>query len=208
MVMFALLGDIQFQVIDSPEMLESVRRFEYAEHRVVEARPRLQWLAADLETITLTMLFHASMTNPSAQLAALLAAGADHQARALVLGNGVVRGFFVVESIATSAIQLAADAAPIAIRARTVLREWVAGAESDPGAPPIPAFVPLGLAPVAVDYVSPIAAGAAGAAAYLAPTFNQPGVSPLVDNPLPTGATGTSLSFADVPAGSIVRAPQ
>ncbi|HLK85063.1 MAG TPA: phage tail protein [Candidatus Binataceae bacterium] len=206
--MFALLGDIQFQVIDSPEMLESVRRFEYAEHRVVEARPRLQWLAADLETITLTMLFHASMTNPSAQLAALLAAGADHQARALVLGNGVVRGFFVVESIATSAIQLAADAAPIAIRARTVLREWVAGAESDPGAPPIPAFVPLGLAPVAVDYVSPIAAGAAGAAAYLAPTFNQPGVSPLVDNPLPTGATGTSLSFADVPAGSIVRAPQ
>ena len=206
--MFALLGDIQFQVIDSPEALESVRRFDYAEHRVVESRPRLQWLAADLETITLTMLFHASVTNPSAQLAALLAAGADHQARALVLGNGVVRGFFVVESVATSTIQLAADATPIAIRARTVLREWVAGAESDPAAPPIPTFVPLALAPVAVEYISPIAAGAAGAAAYLAPTFNQPGVSPLVDNPLPTGAGGTNLSFADVPAGAIVRAPQ
>ncbi len=205
--MFALLGDIQFQVIDSPQMLESVRRFDYAEHRVIESTPRLQWIGAELETIALTMLFHASVTNPSAQLAALLAAGADHQARALVLGNGVVRGFFVVVSVATSAIQLAADATPIAIRARTVLREWVAGAELDPAAPPIPAFVPLGLAPVAVAYTSPVAAGAA-AAAYLEPTFNQPGVSPLVENPLPTGAPGTSLSFADVPAGSIVRAPQ
>jgi hypothetical protein len=40
------------------------------------------------------MLFHISFTDPAAQLAALLAAADDHQARALVLGNGVFRGFF------------------------------------------------------------------------------------------------------------------
>jgi phage protein U len=96
--MFALLGEISFEVIGSPEVFESSRRFDYAEHRVVEDRPRLQWLAADLESITLAMLFHISFTDPAAQLAALLAAADDHQARALVLGNGVFRGFFVVES--------------------------------------------------------------------------------------------------------------
>jgi phage protein U len=114
--MFALLGEIPFEVLGSPETFESSRHFDYAEHRVIEDRPRLQWLAAELESITLAMLFHTSFTYPAPQLAALLAAANDHQARALVLGNGSFRGFFVVESVATSDIQLGADAAPVAIR--------------------------------------------------------------------------------------------
>jgi phage protein U len=205
--MFALLGEIPFEVLGSPEMFESSRRFDYAEHRVVEDRPRLQWLAAELESITLTMLFHTSFTDPAAQLAALLIAANDHQARALVLGNGTFRGFFVVESVTTSDIQLGADAAPIAIRVQANLREWAPGSEFDPAAPPRLATVPLGLAPVAISYSLPAALVGAGvpAANYAAPTFNRPGVSPLVDNPLPGGAGGPNLSYIDVPAVVIVR---
>jgi phage protein U len=208
--MFALLGEIYFEVIGSPEIFESSRRFDYAEHRVVEDRPRLQWLAAELESITLAMLFHTSFTDPAVQLAALLAAADDHQARALVLGNGVFRGFFVVEAVATSDIQLGADAAPVAIRIRTRLREWAPGSELDPAAPTRPTTALLGLAPVAISYSSPAALLGTGtpAASYTAPTFNQPGVSPLVDNPLPGGARGPNLSYADVPAAAIVRAPR
>jgi phage protein U len=208
--MFALLGEIAFQVIGSPEGFESSRSFDYAEHRVVEDLPRLQWLAAGLESIALEMLFHASFTDPAVQLAALLAAGADHQARALVLGNGVFRGFFVVESVATRDIQLGADATPIAIRVRASLREWAPGAELDPAAPPRPSSPPLGLAPVAINYSSPaeLAGSDTQAANYTAPTFNQPGVSPLVENPLPGGASGPNLSFGDVPPAVIVRSPQ
>ncbi|MGA7760930.1 MAG: phage tail protein [Candidatus Binataceae bacterium] len=208
--MFALLGEISFEVIGSHEVFESSRRFYYAEHRVVEDRPRLQWLAAELESITLAMLFHTSFTDPAAQLASLLAAADDHQARALVLGNGVFRGFFVVASVATSDIQLGADATPIAIRVRTSLREWVPGSEFDPSAPPQLASAPLGIAPVAISYSSPAALLGTGApaASYTAPTFNQPGVSPLVDNPLPGGAGGPDLSYTDVPAAAIVRSSQ
>jgi phage protein U len=209
-VMFALLGEISFTVIGSPELLESSRRFDYAEHRVVEDRPLLQWLASGLETITLAMLFHASFTDPAAQLGALLAAGEDHQARALVLGNGVFRGFFVVESVATSDIQLAADATPIAIRVRTSLREWVPGFALDPTAPPQPSSVPLGIAPVAINYSLPgaLLSAASPTESYTAPTFTQPGVSALVDNPLPGGAGGPNLSYTDVPASTIVRSTQ
>jgi phage protein U len=208
--MFALLGEISFQAIGSPETFESSRRFNYAEHRVVEGRPRLQWLAAELERITIAMLFHASFTNPAAQLAALLTAGDDHQARALVLGNGVFRGYFVVEAIATSDIQLADDATPLAIRVRTSLREWAPGSEFDPAAPPRPENALLGIAPVAISYNSPAALLEAGGSApsYAAPTFNQPGVSPLVDNPLPGGARGPNLSYTDMAAAAIVRAPR
>src|ERR1700736_5706106 len=150
--MFALLGEISFQVIGSPATFESSRRFDYAEHRVVEDRPRLQWLAAELESITLAMLFHASFTDPAAQLEAMLTAANDHQARALVLGNGTFRGFFVVESVATSDVQLGADATPIAIRVQANLREWAPGSEFDPAAPPRLDTVPLGAVPGAISY--------------------------------------------------------
>ncbi|HVB82183.1 MAG TPA: phage tail protein [Candidatus Binataceae bacterium] len=209
--MFALFGEIPFQVIGSPEILESSRRFDYAEHRVVEDRPRLQWLAAELESITLAMLFHASFTDPALQLEALLAAGYDHQARALVLGNGTFRGFFVVESVVTSAIQLGADATPIAIRVQAKLREWAPGSEFDPAAPPLLAAVPLAIAAVSISYSSPAALlgkSGASAASYSAPTFSQPGVSALVDNPLPGGQNGPNLSYTDVLAAAIVRSPQ
>lgn len=208
--MFALFGEIPFEAIGSPEAFESSRRFDYAEHRVVEGRPRLQWIADGLETITLAMLFHVSFTNPIVQFALLLAATEDHQARALVLGNGVFRGLFVVVSVETSDIQLAADASPIAIRARVQLREWVPGAALDPAAPPLPAILPLGLAPATIIYSTPsaVAGVVAPPTAYVAPTFMRPGVSPLVDNPAPSGPGGPELSYADVPAAAIVRSAQ
>jgi phage protein U len=205
--MFALLGEIPFAVIGSPEAFETSRRFEYAEQRVVEDRPRLQWLGDGLETITLAMLFHASFTDPAAQYDALLAAAEDHQARALVLGNGAFRGFFVVEALAASNLQLAADATPLAIRVRVRLREWAPGAELDPTMPPRPAGVPLGLAPAPISFIlpAPASGAAAPATSYVAPIFALPGVSALIDNPAPTGPAGPEVSYADVPPSMIVR---
>jgi phage protein U len=206
--MFALLGEIPFAVIASPEALESSRRFQYAEQRVIEDRPRLQWVGDGLECITLAMLFHASFTNPAVQYEALLAAARDHQARALVFGNGVFRGFFVVEAVASSGVQLAADASPLAIRMRVRLREWVP--EFDPAAPPRPAFAPLGLAPAPISFSLPAAVFTAAAAAtgYVAPVFGLPGASALVDNPAPSGPAGPEVSYTDVPASAIVRSPR
>jgi phage protein U len=208
--MFALLGEIPFEVVGSPESVESARRFVYAEHQVVEDRPRLQWIADGLETISLGMLLHVSFTNPTLQFAALLAAAEDHQARALVLGNGLFRGFFVVEEVATRDIHLGADASPIAIRASLRLREWSPGAELDPGAPPRPTTIPLGIAPLAINYSVP--APAIGASlpqeSYVAPTFTEPGVSPLVNNPAPSRPLSAGLSYSDVPPQTIVRSTQ
>lgn len=206
--MFALLGEIPFAVIGSPETFESSRRFEYAEQRVIEDRPRLQWVGDGLEALTLAMLFHASFTDPAVQYAALLAAAQDHQARALVFGNGAFRGFFVVEAVSSSDVQLAADASPLAIRVRVRLREWAP--EFDPAAPPQPAFVPLGIAPAPISFTLPATTFGATAPAtgYVAPVFGLPGVSALVQNPTPSGPAGPEVSYTDVPASAIVRSAQ
>ncbi len=47
--MFALFGEIVFELLTSPDGIESLRSWDYAEHRVVEDRPKLQWIADDLE---------------------------------------------------------------------------------------------------------------------------------------------------------------
>jgi phage protein U len=82
------------------------------------------------------MLFHASYIDPAAQLAALIAAGSDHSARALVFGNGDHRGYFVVTEIQTASTQMDAAGAPIAITVNATLRQWAPGSEIDPNAPP------------------------------------------------------------------------
>ncbi len=99
--MFAVLGVIPFEVVGSPEALSDSHRYDYAELRVVQDRPRLQWLADELETIQLQMLFHLSFTDPAANLLLLLQTAETHAALPLVFGNGDFRGYFVITQVET-----------------------------------------------------------------------------------------------------------
>jgi phage protein U len=196
--MFAELGLIRFQVLGSPENIAAEQRYGYAELQVVQARPRLQWLADELERLTLDLMFHAAFTDPTAQLTALRAAAQTHEAMPLVFGNGVLRGYFVIESIATRAAQLAADGTPVAVTVRMELKEYALDALIDPSAPPVPLFAPLALVTTSA------AAGATAGAAAPAPLLPA-GVSPLVSAPQASGALTPNLQPADVPSAVITR---
>src|SRR5262249_36949942 len=120
--MFALLGDIIFETLTSPDAFRSSSEYHFAEHKVVDAAPRLQWLANELQKISLELSFHVAFTNPATQMNLLRRAAEDHQARALVFGNGVHRGYFVIEMLEETHQQLADDGSYIAISAQVELR--------------------------------------------------------------------------------------
>jgi phage protein U len=152
--MFALLGEILFEIDRTIpnstrqkawESFRSSTDYHYAEHKVVEARPRLQWIATELEKLTLTMGFHVAFINPKIAMDQLRNAALDHQARALVYGNGVHRGYFVIQTIEETHIQQADDGSYVCLEARVELQEWVPGADFDPLAPPRRAGRPLGI---------------------------------------------------------------
>jgi hypothetical protein len=63
------LGDIQFEVVGSPEVYESAGTYDFAEQKVIESKPRLQWVGDDLERLKFELIWHASFTNPALQLA-------------------------------------------------------------------------------------------------------------------------------------------
>jgi phage protein U len=186
---FAVLGEIPFEVVGSPESYDSAGAYDFAEQRVIESKPRLQWVGDELDRLRFELMWHASFTNPAAQLALLRATAALHLALPLVFGDGDFRGFFVVESIAVRSQQLSASGAPIAIRVALALKEWIADpltlARTLPSAP----LRPLGLI----------------SSANGAPSDNLPGISALLNVPTPTGTSGPALAADDVPPAVIVR---
>lgn len=191
--MFAELGTIQFEVVGSPEGIESERGYVYAEQRVIEAQPRLQWTGDSLERLSFDLLLHASLANPELQAAALRAAAATHQAMPLVLGNGTLRGYFVIETITTRAAQLDAGGAPIALRLRLGLKQWPLDSLLDPGAAALLNFAPLGLLSSSSTASAP--------AASLSPT----GLSALLGNPPPSAPATPIQQPGDISTAAITR---
>ncbi|HSR57506.1 MAG TPA: phage tail protein [Candidatus Binataceae bacterium] len=189
-MVFAIFGDIPFEVTGSPEKLVTARRYDYAEHRVIEDRPRLQWIADALETVRLELLLHHSLASPAVNLLLLQQAASSHAAMPLVFGNGDFRGYFVIAEIETLSRQLSGSGAPLAIAVRLTLREWAP--DFDPGAPPLPSFSPIGIAAV-------------GLAAGLVPSALDTGVSALLAFAPPTGPVTPNLEPNDVRPTTIVR---
>ncbi len=203
--MFAVLGDITFEVLRSPESFESVSASSYAEHKTVESTPKLQWVGDELETLALEIQLHVNFANPAADLAALEAARKAHRAMALVFGSGYHAGYFVITKIAKSLQQLAADGSLIAIKLKLELKEWALSVEVDPTAPPQPDFTPPG---VIIGSLQPgeSVAGVVGPTGTVTLPSGQAGVSPLVNNPAAPGAPAPGADPDLVPLTTITRA--
>jgi phage protein U len=214
--MFAVLGEIVFEALTSPGAFDSIRSWDYAEHQVVEDRPRLQWLAAALETINLDFHFHASFTDSAAQAAALIAAAGDHNARALVFGNGVHRGYFVVTSLRTTAQQMSESGDLIGITMKAALKEWPLASELDPSTSAVPWFPLIGIVAAPPGAATGSIAFSIGSGigptlgtpgpTFVPPSISAPGVSPILKLPGAMGLTAPRLSAGDIPASVIVRA--
>ncbi len=214
--MFAVFGEIVFEVLSSPDGFGSSRSWHYAEHRVVQARPKLQWIADDLEILDLDFHFHASFTDPSMQLDALIAAADDHVARPLVFGNGVHRGYFILMSIRTSYRQMSDDGNLIAISLRAVLKEWAALSELNSISAPVASFpligvitAPPGVATGSIAYTDAPGQGDLSSppvSEYVPTLTASPGVSPLLNLPGSPGLPTPLLTVSDVAPSTIVRA--
>jgi phage protein U len=202
---FAILGDIVFEVVSSPENFTSMRQYHYVEHRVVQNTPQLQWLADGLETLEFEMLLHSAVADPALRLFELETAAALHEALPLVFGNGDFRGFFVIAAIGAVSHQLSAAGDPLVIRARMVLREWPLA--FDPNLPPVPNFTPLGLASAAVGPGSgaSLTTPAPQAVTSGTTTLAAAGVSAMLTLGGPSGPNSPGAQPGDISTATITR---
>lgn len=133
--MFALLGDVQFDLITYFDGFESQFGVDYAEHALIEGKPRLQRVADKLDEIRIQLSFHIQFCDPERELAKLRKALGEHQAMALVLGNGDYKGWFVLADVTATSKQTDKAGSLIALEASITLREFV-GDKKNPLQPP------------------------------------------------------------------------
>lgn len=97
--MFAQLGNIKFDLITYFNGLEIGNKYDYAEHQVIEGKPKLQYTGETLETDQIRLNFHQSFCTPRNELKKLKELAKKHQAVNFMFGNGEQKGNFVIEEI-------------------------------------------------------------------------------------------------------------
>lgn len=97
--MFALFGDIQFELITHFDGLESNQATKYARHEVLDGKPVLQRTGEELDELTIEMAFHDYYCDPATELRRLSDARKAGKAMPLIWGHGVVEGQFVIEKL-------------------------------------------------------------------------------------------------------------
>lgn len=100
--MFAILGEIEFDILNSPTGLERRGSADWARHNLIHGKPKLEWTGEGLEEITLDISLHVALGDPEARLKQLRDAKAAHQPLAFVLGNGNYLGPYVLSDLGTT----------------------------------------------------------------------------------------------------------
>ncbi|MEH2920316.1 phage tail protein [Samsonia erythrinae] len=133
--MFAVLGNIEFNVIAYWDGFDASFGADYAEHSRIEGKPGLQFIGAKLDEIRISLAFHQQYCTPDVELMRLNEAMRAHQAMALVFGNGDYRGWFVITALTSTSQHTDAKGNILAMNAELTLREYI-GDPKDPLKPP------------------------------------------------------------------------
>lgn len=163
--MYALLGDIQFDLITYFDGMDAQFGADFAEHPLIEGKPRLQWVGDRLDEFRIDLSFHAWFCDPETELVRLKQALQAHMAMSFVLGNGDYKGWFVLTEVQAMSRQTDQYGTLTCLEATITLREYV-GDKNNPLPPPA---VRPKLAPAAAQ-ANPISA--AGGLAGLASAAN------------------------------------
>jgi hypothetical protein len=69
--MYAVLGEIEFDLITYFDGLETQFGSDYAEHALIGRKPRLQFVGEKLDEVRIDLVFHVSYCDPEAELVRL-----------------------------------------------------------------------------------------------------------------------------------------
>ena len=86
--MYAMLGEVPFEFLQSFSEWEETHGADYAKHEVLGGRPRLQAVGNDLTKIRFGLKLHWKLGSPDAAYKGLVAAKEAQQALSLVTGAG------------------------------------------------------------------------------------------------------------------------
>ena len=100
--MWAVLGDIEFELRNQPSRQDDRITADYAQHALIQGKPRLEWVGDGLDELTLELTLHALLSDPEAQIRRLKTAMRAHEPLPYVLGSGDYRGVYLITEVGTT----------------------------------------------------------------------------------------------------------
>lgn len=122
---FAQLGDISFELITYMDGADHKVSANYAEHALIERKPRLQWTGDNLDEMTLKLSFHAAFCQPEAEMMRLRNAVREHQALTFMYDNGHIVGDYVLLELSQTIEHAMTDGTAISATCQLTMKEYV-----------------------------------------------------------------------------------
>ncbi len=122
--MYAQLGDIKFELITYFNKFELTKSFNYAQHDVIEGKPKLQFVGDGLDAVAIGLNFHRKFCQPRDEWQRLNDTARTHEALDFIFGNGEYKGKFVVEELVLVYEQTDSQGEVDSLQAELKLKEW------------------------------------------------------------------------------------
>lgn len=107
--MYAQLGDIIYEAMVGFQTFDQVKEESYAEHALIDGKPKLQKIGSKLDTINLAIRIHAMFSNPELEINKLITYMERGDILPLIMGTGRIIGDFVINTLNISNKQLTPD---------------------------------------------------------------------------------------------------
>lgn len=123
--MFAQLGTIQFDTIKTFGSFSERGSAKYAEHALIDAKPRLQRVGSTLNELSLSIMFHHSFCVPQDELELLKDARDNGEVLPLLWGDGTTEGDFIILDIDATKEEATPEGKALAYSVNVTLKEFV-----------------------------------------------------------------------------------
>lgn len=161
--MYAMLGTVPFELLQSFTSLEESHDATFAKHDVLAGRPRLQALGNDLTKIRFGVRLHWRLGDVDTAYNGLVSAKEAQEALALVFGSGRFVGWFAIESLTARTLIQDGSGRTAARELDVSLTEFV-GDPNNPlptpglaiGQNPLLAMLPESIRPILSDTVQTV----------------------------------------------------
>lgn len=143
--MYAMLGQIPFEMTDSFTALTTTHNAKFAYHEVIQGKPRTQSLGLLLDKLKFSLRLHWRLGDVGQQYQALHQAFISQDAQALVTGSGQMIGFYTIDKLSVTTTAQNDTGDTLAMDIDVDLTEFI----GDPTAPnPTPAIATMDSVPL------------------------------------------------------------
>lgn len=122
--MFAQLGDIKFDLLNSFNSFTETNTYNYAKLERINNKPVLQFLGVNLQEENIKINFHNSFCIPEEEIKKIKDAADLSTPLNFIKGNGEYVGIFVIEEIFKQIEQAAEDGSFISVQMEIRLVEY------------------------------------------------------------------------------------